>query len=391
MDIRRLVGIETQQALYVWSQSFERGDRAMEDWKEWEERIPSGRTTYGIYDGDALQAAFLLVDEAIHFGDAPPLPMGAVCGVGVLPASRGKGYASRGVSFLFERMRDKGQSISFLEPFSWEFYGRLGYAWTAPSARYSVPTRCLKPSPETDYVRAMRMEGRDAVIACYTKFAAGYRGMVARRREVWDWTFDGNKKEYTYTYVYERDGAVEGYLMYHGGKRDETRIEEFIAHTARARLGLLGLLRRHDMQITKFRWDGPVDDPFWSILVHGDIETKLYSRTMARIVDVGAAIEAIRIAGHIRGSVRLAVIDPTAPWNQRTWRITCEGGRAMARPAPDAPQITITIQALSQAYLGSPTMSQLRDTGHIQVHDETGFDMLAAVLAGPPAWCNDGF
>jgi predicted acetyltransferase len=149
MEILQLNGLELQQALYVWSQSFERGDRIMEDWKEWEERTPSGRTTYGILEPAGLQAAFLTVDETIHLGAETTLPMSAVAGVGVLPASRGKGYASMGVRYLLERMRENGQPISFLEPFSWDFYGRLGYAWTAPTRRYAVATRLLKPSTET--------------------------------------------------------------------------------------------------------------------------------------------------------------------------------------------------------------------------------------------------
>src|SRR5258707_4118474 len=94
MEIRQLTGLEQQQALYIWSQSFERGDRKMEDWKEWEERTPTGRTTYGVFDSSGLQASFLLVDEEIHLGAEIVLPMSAVCGVGVLPSSRGKGYAS---------------------------------------------------------------------------------------------------------------------------------------------------------------------------------------------------------------------------------------------------------------------------------------------------------
>jgi predicted acetyltransferase len=391
MEIRLLNGLELQEAHYIWSQSFERGDRAMHDWKEWEERVPTGRTTYGIYHGSALQAAFVLVDEAIHVGTKAVVPMSAVCGVGVLPASRGRGYASKGVRVLFERMRESGHPVSFLEPFSWEFYGRLGYAWTAPTRRYSAPTRLLPTSPETAYCRAAGAGDRAGIVDCYTRFARGYRGMVARRAEVWDWMADASKKEHTYTYVYSRGAEIEGYFTYHGGKREETRLDEFIALTPRARRGLIGLLRRHDMQIEKFRWDAPIDDPLWHCLLHDEIETTLFTRTMARIVDVEAALRALCPAPERRGAVRVAVTDESAPWNQRTWQLEFDAGRVTGEPTAARPQASLDIQAVAQAYLGSPTVAELRAAGRIEVHDEAAFTCLQELFAGPPAWCNDAF
>ena len=391
MELRALTGLEQQRALYIWSQSFERGDRKMEDWKEWEERTPSGRTTYGIFDSSGLQASFLLVDEEIYLGAEVILPMSAVCGVGALPASRGRGYASEGMRYCFERMREAGKPISVLEPFSWEFYGRLGYAWTSPTRKYSVPTRVLRASSETENVRAVTWSDRARAIACYTEFAKRYRGMVARRPEVWDWFFDQSKKEHTYTYVYERDGTIEGYVTYHGGKREETKLEEFIALTPRATRGLLGLLRRHEMQIATFRWDAPADDGLWFVLMHSDVKTTLATRNMARIVDAASAMEALRPASEFELDCTVAILDDAAPWNQRTWRIECASGRVRATPTDASPQLTFDIQTLAQAYLGSPTVPELRSAGRIQVENERAFGQLERLLAGPPAWCNDGF
>ena len=391
MNIRKLTGLELQQARYIWSQSFERGDRAMEEWNAWEERTPNGKSTYGIFEASALTAAFLLVDESIHLGRDTVLPMSAVCGVGVLPASRGRGYATCGVPFLFERMRESGRHISFLEPFHWEFYGRLGYAWTAPTRKYTVPTTAMASSPETEHVRAASAEDRPGIIECYSRFSGGYRGMLVRKPEVWDWRFDASKKEATYTYLYERGNGVEGYLFLHGGKRKMTQIDELIARTPRALQGLLGLLRRHEMQTEKFQWDAPADDNLWSTLMSTKVETKIFSRTMARIIDVAGALQALSPSPDLQGVVALKVVDETAPWNARTWRVECESGALTVSHCHDEAQVSITIQALTQAFLGSPTLSLLRAAGQVIVHDEAAFDVLASLLGGPPAWCNDGF
>src|SRR5262245_13077911 len=97
MEIRELVGEELKQALAVWSQAFEEGDREMGEWREWEEKFPEGRVTYGIFDEAGLQATFLILDWPVHFGAEAIVPMAGVCGVATLPAARGKGYAGHGM------------------------------------------------------------------------------------------------------------------------------------------------------------------------------------------------------------------------------------------------------------------------------------------------------
>jgi predicted acetyltransferase len=215
--------------------------------------------------------------------------------------------------------------------------------------------------------------------------------MVARRPETWEWIFDASKKEHTFTYLYERDGEVEGYLCYHGGKREDTRLDEFVTLTPRAQQGMLGLLRRHEMQIDKFHWHAPPDDPFWSTFYHSDLDTKLVTKHMARIVDVQAALPYLHPGHGITGVLTLAVRDDAAPWNHKNWRVEIEAGNVVAAPTDAAAHVSIDIQMLAQAYLGTPTMAELRAAGQIQVHDEPSFRTLEHLFAGPPAWCCDGF
>src|SRR5579871_4731609 len=160
MEIRRLTSDELPLAHYVWSQAFERGDREMLQWKEWEALFPEGRVTYGVWDEAGLQATVLVLDCKMHFGPAVILPMGAVAGVACLPATRGRGYASDGVKHALQRMREAGQVISVLDPFSWEFYQRLGWDWIGATRRYTIPTRVLKSDPETENVRAATLADR---------------------------------------------------------------------------------------------------------------------------------------------------------------------------------------------------------------------------------------
>ncbi|HLJ56309.1 MAG TPA: GNAT family N-acetyltransferase [Chthonomonadaceae bacterium] len=390
MNFHKLTGLELQQARYIWSQSFENGARSIEEWDAWEARTPDGRTTYGVVTEAGLQAAIVLVDERVHYGEAE-LPMSAVCGVGVLPASRGRGLAGSGLLACFERMREGGFLLSYLEPFSWEFYGRLGYAWTAPTRKYVVPARVLPPSPETERVRLAGPADHGAVEACYAALARRYRGMMVRRPALWAWHFDASPKHTTYTYIYEADGRTEGYVQMHGGSSVETCLDELIALTPRARRGLLGLLRRHAMQTERFRWEAPADDPLWIALAHRELETSLRSRLMARIVDVEGALAALSPPAGLAGALTLQVIDATAPWNGGVRHVEVEGGSVAVSAGAGPAQVTLPVQALAQAYLGSPGLTELRAEGLVTVADDAAFALLASLLAGPPAWCCDRF
>jgi len=395
LEIRALREEEKDLAYAVWSQAFERGDRAMADWRDWEATISGEATTYGVWDAAGLQATFFIVDYRIHFGPDLVLPMAGVNGVACLPAARGRGYASAGMKYCFERMRAKGQHLSILEPFSFDFYRKLGYEWIGPRLRYAVPTRILKSDPETEQVHAATPADRAAILACYAEFAGRYRGAIVRGEAEWNDILHDKPKLHTYTYLYEREGKCEGYLTYRGGKKEETWLREFIALTPRAQRALLGLLRRHEMQVDKFIWTAPPDDTLWSQLMHGDIETKLQTVLMARIVDVQSALQALPYRRSGVGPPRqpgvIAIQDEAAPWNAGTWGIQFEDERVVVERTDAPPQLTLDIQALTQAYLGSATLWQLYDDDNLVVHDEDGMQCALDLLTGPQTWINDGF
>lgn len=388
MEIREIRDDEQEAAFYVGSQAFMQGSRDM-GWMNDPNRLP--RVSYGVWDEAGLQARVSIVQYRVHFGPEILLPMGGVAGVACLPASRGKGYAGACMRFSLERMRDAGQVVSTLHPFSWDYYRRLGYEWIGMQRRYSVPTRILRPDAETEKVRAAVPEDRPRLIAAYTEFAGRYRGMIARDEKNWNQFLDSSDKQFRFTYLYEHEGRVEGYLTYIGGKREETYVREFIALTPRALRGLLGLLRRHEMQVDKFVWETPGNDLLWSLLYHWDIETKLTPVLMGRVVDVPGAIKALKPPPQTNGSLILSIADECAPWNHGNWCVEFADGKVTAAATLADPQIAMDIQALSQAYFGTPTVSELRAADRLIVRDEAAYHSLATLFDGPPMWMNDHF
>jgi predicted acetyltransferase len=390
-EIRLLTKEEMSQAGYIWSQAFGFGKRRADTEEENRPDATYGNTfAVGAFDEAGLQAVLEIFDYRIYLGAECVVPMGGVGGVACLPASRGKGYAGQLLRFALGRMHELGVLTSALFPFSWEYYRKYGWEWVGTFRDYKVSTSCIKSDPETEYVRAATVADREIVKEIYTTYAKRYRGCMVRNEGVWYFLND-TKEQYTFTYLYERDGLAEGYLIYRAGKEEETRLCEFIALTGRAQRALLGLLRRHEMQTKRFCWSAPLDDTMWSQYFHWDIETSLRNTPMGRVVDVAGAIRAWKPAREVQGSVVFSLQDTHAPWNTGTWEVEFGGGEAQVQPSQKTPQLAMDIQAFSQAYFGTPFLDAIRHAGRIDVADEAGYRAFADLLRGPLMWINDEF
>ncbi len=394
LEIRKITREECPAALALWAHAFEGGSADTSDWDDdMDELVEGDAPTYGIFDAGGLQAAVLINAYESVFGPDVVLKMGGIGGVACLPASRGKGYARAGIRHALERMRDAGQVVSTLYPFSFAYYRKFGWEWTGVRRKYEVPTSVLQAGPETEFVRAAAPEDRPTIKNLYAQYAKNYRGMLARSEKAWTRKLKDGKDKRAYTYLYERDGQAEGYLTHRGVKEEETHLREFVALTPRAERGLLGLLKRHEMQVKKFVWRAPENDALWlrNPTYHWDIETKIFPVVQGRVVDAAAALAELRPAGIANGAFTFALTDEHADWNAGTWRVEVEAGSVIVQRTTDAPQISLDIQAFSQAFFGVPNAQALRESDRLQVHDEAAFARFAALLSGPPVFLNDDF
>lgn len=281
--------------------------------------------------------------------------------------------------------------VSTLQPFDFDYYRRFGWEWICANRFYKVPSRVLPPDPETNYVRTATNEDRPRIQAAFTRFAGGYRGMVARDDTHWNHVLNDTAAHVAYTYLYEREGEVEGYLIYRGGSAEETWLPEFLTTTPRAQRGLLGLLRRHEMQVRNFSWKAPEDDGLWSRCCHTEMETTLKTGLQGRVVDLVGALSAWKPDPSARGALLLGIHDPTAPWNHGTWKVTFDAGVVSVSATKAEAQIQMDIQAFTQAFFGVLTVPSLRKQERLQVHSEPGYPALCELLAGPPMWTNGDF
>lgn len=187
MEIRELAVEECSEAALIWLQAFQRGTRsALAGMDAYRDRLGRRLERFGLWDSGGLQATFEMVHSALHFGSETVLPTGYIASIACLPASRGHGYGGDGIAYLLKHMKDAGLVVSTVQPFNFDYYRQFGWEWICTNRFYNIPSRVLKADPETNYVRAATKEDHSRIRDSYTRFARGYRGMVARDDTQWN-------------------------------------------------------------------------------------------------------------------------------------------------------------------------------------------------------------
>ncbi len=380
------------------AEAFGRGNRPAPPGETDAAKPEVAKTRLGVFDGPRLVACAIINPLMLAWGENNA-PLGAIGGVACTADQRGRGHVGWLLGESLRVMRDSGQYLSGLYPFAFGFYRRHGWDWVGEQKQYVVPTSELKAGPEG---RCLTMyEGLDAldiVRPVYEQFARRHYGMGLRRETApgdtasywWKKTLDygGNGSRTTYVQVYSnpQTGRPEGYLTFLYPQDDDTgQVGDFIANTPAAYKGLLSVLHYYGVQVEKVSLSAPMNDPLALHLMHWDLETKIKPLFMGRVVDVQAALTALRPEADLSGKLILQVSDAQCDWNNRTFAITVDAGHVTAAPTPDAPGVALDIQTLSQAYWGQPSLDRLRAAERLSVADEVQYALLSRLL--PPRLC----
>lgn len=325
---------------------------------------------WGVFeDGRLLSALTLLPLEVWVQGRK--LAMGGIQGVATWPEARRKGCVAGLLRHALETMRQSGQTVSMLHPFSFPFYRKYGWELTIERKTYTVETRQFPPRVPVPGRVARVPKDAGLFDGVYAAFASRYNGTLVRTAEWWEervFSRPGLVAVY-----FSEAGAPEGYLMYEVRDRTLT-VHEWVSNTEAARLGLWQYIANHDSMADRVTMTVPTDDPLPFLLPDPRIRQEIVPYFMSRIVDVEAFLAQYPFApADGEDEVTLAVEDGHAPWNCGVFRLRIDrGGRArterMAKdPAAEPEDLTACdIQTLTALLLGNRPATFLHEIGRLR-------------------------
>ena len=333
-------------------------------------------------DGEARASTTVLPLES--FVDGEPRPMGGIHAVMVHPAYRRRGYAGELMRAVLRDMRERGVSLSLLSPFAHAFYRMFGYELATEAIEYKLKPADLPTSPQQAHLRAYREEDLSSLMDLYTAEAKEHRLSV--RRSEGHWKVSLSRKG-TDAAVYERDGGIEGYILYKlSGWRDvdprrTLSVEEMVAATQRAREALYSFMAGLDPLVYGIKLFTPRGEPLHPYLKSSHVDAKIDPDQMLRLVDVEDAL------GHLRPTLEaplvLDVSDEVIPENAGEYTVA-EG--KVVRGAEAGESVSLDVRQLAQLYAGYLPAGDLVRHGLVRASSPEALGLLEALFPQGDPW-----
>ncbi|MFD1137885.1 GNAT family N-acetyltransferase [Paenibacillus urinalis] len=307
---------------------------------------------WGLFEENELQAKFALYPFQVYL-HGTIMEMGGIASVSTWPEHRRKGHVAALLKHALLEMKNQGQTISFLHPFSVPFYRKYGWEVYAEYKKYEIEAHQL---PERSEVQGKIV--RDAADASvldpiYQTFASRYNGTLVRD-ELW-WERKILKKGIHAAVYYSVEGEAQGYVLYEN-KPKELICKEFVYLNEEARTALWSYLASHPADWFKLNMV-PADDLLPFLLPEPRIKQELVPYFMARIVDFKPFIEQYTFKAGAKTELVLQLSDQIAVWNEGVWKLSIyEGGKGILERLPQdasvAPDIIGDIQTFTAMLMG---------------------------------------
>lgn len=284
-------------------------------------------------------------------------------------------------------LRERGVHLSMLDPFNHAFYRAHGYELAAEALRYTLKPGELLASPEQRHVRAYRKDDLPRMKTLLEGAEARHPICVCRGEGRWRQFESDDGSEGREAVVYERDGEVEGHLLYRqkagGGETSRTlEVTELVAETLRARAGLLSFAAAYDPEDWSVDHAVPRGEPLHPYLESSHVEAKVRPGMMLRLVDVEGALGYLRRAPGEQ--LVLEVADDGIPENAGEYTLGGSVARGVARGAESAERVSLDVRQLSQLYAGYLSAGQLARHGLLKGSPRALQELEALFPAGDP-------
>lgn len=322
-------------------------------------------------------AAKLMILKLNTWINGKSFEMGGIAAVATWPEYRRQGMVGQLLSHSLKVMKEAGQTLSFLAPFSFGFYRKYGWESYSEFVRYEIASNQL-PKPEVAEGSTLRRIEADAAILnpIYEAYAKQFNGMLVRNEGWWPKRVFSRKPGIVTLYL-NPAGEPEGYIIYQVKERILT-VHEMVALTEDASRAIWRLISNHDSMIEKVVCQAPEGDSLPFMLADPRIKQEIVPYFMARIVDAEAFLklypfDTVADTSEKSEPFYLQLHDGQVEWNNGIFRVVPgngEGNDIIKLGNADSIEgkdlISCDIQTLAALLMGYKRASFLLRIGRLQ-------------------------
>lgn len=345
-------------------------------------------------------ATYASLDKTLNAG-RELLPLRMITDVTTSTTHRRKGLLRRLIEDDLADAVASGVPMAALTAAEATIYGRWGFG--PATFRVGVDVDTTPGFGFRSFVdpgRVEQLEPADAwphVKAVFDTFHARQRGSVewpAQYEDIhtgsWDPSSGGANRKIRAAVHLGASGAVDGFAIWKPGEDNSVRVEEMVALTPQAQLGLWSFLGGMDrVAKVSFNLFHPDDPLMWALTDLNRVKTtEVQEFLWLRLLDVPRCLAARPWAAD--GSVVIEVDDPQGHAAGR-FAVTTADGVATVTRTDDEADVRLTSETLGSLYLGAAPVRQLHRAGRVDGTDEAVRRLAAMADLGEPAYSLTGF
>lgn len=347
-------------------------DEEIEEIKLQFETEPADRYAAYVENQFAAQMTVLGLDTFIG---GKRFAMGGISAVATWPEYRRQGLVAKLLVHALKEMKEKGQTVSFLHPFSFGFYRKYGWETYTENKVYTIKTEQLPVRKAFDG-RIERCKAKDYSLleTIYEKYAIKFNGTLARTELWWSYRISKRKPGQSAIY-YDQNGEAQGYIIYEI-KNMHMSVHELVYLNEGARSAIWSFISQHDSMFKEMTITVPSNDKLAYTLPDPRIKQETFSYFMARIVDAEAFIGQYMFSpDEVADQIPIQIVDEHAPWNNGSYSIEIEpSGNAILKRLDEIKNndfaIKVNIGVLTSLLFGYIRPLELARLAQIQGDEE---------------------
>lgn len=395
MHIRELTARDLEQFNALLRYAFQVTDEELYKigWKEDEIKqskfpVLESADVLGWFEGDRLASQIAVYPMQINI-HGRIRDMGFVTGVATYPEYAGMGLMSELMKRSLCAMRERGQSISFLYPYSIPFYRRKGWEIVSDKMTFHIKDTQLPRKAEVPgWVRRVENDSPD-LLSLHDRFARRTHGCLIRNDLAWDeyWRWDVDDEQVAV--YYGGDGTPLGYLVYLL-ENDVFRIKEMVYLNQEAHKGLWNYVGAHDSMVDEVYGCNYYNHAIAFMLEDSETKETIRPYIMARIVDVEQFLRGYDFSDCDRdAAVTFEIADSLLEWNNGPFTVEFrrEGGPRLTRERSGR-TVKLSIGILTAMLMGYKRPAYLRRIERLEASD-AAISLLESVIPKEKAYFSD--
>ncbi|MFJ8100031.1 enhanced intracellular survival protein Eis [Lysinibacillus sp. NPDC096212] len=329
----------------------------------------------GWFDGSHLVSQILSLPFEVNV-HGKIYEMGGITAVGTYPEYSGHGLMESLIIESLERMRNEGQCISYLFPYSIPYYRKRGWEIMSDIVEFQIKdTQLPRYGGLNGKIRRVDPKHED-VVTIYAHYSKKTHGVMVRNSIAWNEKFQEDFWEEKFidsdvnlqaAVYYDEDDMPQGYMFYRI-MEENYYIDEIVYLQEEARKGLWNFVSAHNSMIYNVYGKTTGNEAVAFLLEDSEIIQKVSPYFMARIVDVKEFLLRYPFTGN-DFQLRLAVSDRIVAWNNGTFVITKHNGNVEVEKVSETQSenaIQLTVQTLATMLLGYKRPSYLEKIERLQ-------------------------